>query len=273
MYDLWVAIVIGIVEGLTEFLPVSSTGHMILTSYLLGVDENDQIMKTFTIAIQFGAILAVVVLYWKRILRLFGIRDKSKPVPPGGGLNLLHILIGIVPAMGIAFLAQDLIKSIFMTSTMVLLSLVAGGVFLIAGEKFQPKTVIEDMDEMSYKQAFFIGIAQILSLWSGFSRSGATIAGGMLSGLSRKAAADFTFLMAVPIMAAACGYELLESYQFFTADLLTFFAVGFIVSFVVALLAVASFIKWVGSMKLTYFAYYRFALAILFFLYMTYMGS
>jgi undecaprenyl-diphosphatase len=269
MYDIWVALIIGIVEGLTEFLPVSSTGHMILTSSLLGVDESDEIIKTFEIVIQFGAILAVVVLYWKRILRLFGIRDKSKPLPPGGGMNLLHILIGIVPAMGIAFLAQDLIKSVFMTTTMVLIALVAGGIFLIAGEKYQPKTVIEDMDQITYKQAFFIGIAQILSLWSGFSRSGATIAGGMLAGLSRKAAADFTFLMAVPIMAAASGYEMLKSYQYFTPDLFTFFAVGFVVSFIVALLAVATFIKWVGRMKLTYFAYYRFALAILFFLYMT----
>jgi undecaprenyl-diphosphatase len=269
MYDIWVALIIGIVEGLTEFLPVSSTGHMILTGSLLGVDESDEIIKTFEIVIQFGAILAVVVLYWKRILRLFGIRDKSKPLPPGGGMNLLHILIGIVPAMGIAFLAQDLIKSVFMTTTMVLLALVAGGIFLIAGERYQPKTVIEDMDQITYKQAFFIGMAQILSLWSGFSRSGATIAGGMLAGLSRKAAADFTFLMAVPIMAAASGYEMLKSYQYFTADLFTFFAVGFVVSFTVALLAVATFIKWVGRMKLTYFAYYRFALAILFFLYMT----
>lgn len=272
MYDIWVAVIIGIVEGLTEFLPVSSTGHMILTQSLLRLSEEDEVLKTFMIVIQFGAILAVAVLYWRRILRLFGVRDRSRPSPPGGGMNLLHIAIAIVPAMGLAYLLRDFIKGVLFAPSTVLIGLVLGGIFMIVAEKYQPRRTVEDMDELTYRQALFIGLAQILSLWPGFSRSGSTIAGGMLAGASRKAAADFTFLIALPIMAAASGYEMLSSYRYLSAELFSFFAAGFIVSFVVALVAVATFIKLVGRLKLTYFAYYRFAVAALFLIYMYYGG-
>jgi len=270
MYDIWVAVIIGIVEGLTEFLPVSSTGHMILAQSLLRIPHEDEVLKTFEVVIQFGAILAVVVLYWRRLLRLIGIRDRSQPQPPGGGLNVAHIAIAIVPALGLAYLFRDFIKGVLFSPATVLIGLVLGGVFMIIAEKYRPERAIGDMDELTYRQAFFIGIAQILSLWPGFSRSGSTIAGGMLAGASRKAAADFTFLIALPVMAVASGYEMLTSYRFLTADLFAFFAAGFIVSFVVALVAIATFIKLVGQLKLTYFAYYRFVVAALFLLYMIY---
>lgn len=268
MFSLWVALIIGIVEGLTEFLPVSSTGHMILVGHLIGFtgDKAD----TFEVVIQLGAILAVAVIYWKRVLRLFGMKDREVMAKPRR-INLIHIALAIVPALGLAFVLRDVIKLLFMPETVVI-GLVAGGIFMIIGEKLQPKVTVRDMDEMSYKQALLVGTAQCLSLWPGFSRSGSTIAAGMLAGASRAAAADFTFLIAIPVMCAATGYELLKSFGSMTADDLGFLAVGFIVSFVVALVAVATFIKLVGKLKLTYFSYYRFILAAIVLVYMYTVG-
>ncbi|MBP1995894.1 undecaprenyl-diphosphate phosphatase [Paenibacillus eucommiae] len=278
MYDYWVAIIIGIVEGLTEFLPVSSTGHMILTQKLLGISESDAMLNTFKIVIQLGAILAVLIIYWKRVLSLFGL--VKLPKRGGGGasgtqgpqgtskLSLIHILIGIVPVMLLAFLLDDFIEQHLFAPSTVIIGLVIGGILMIAAEKQKDKPTAEDVDHITYRQALYIGLWQILSLWPGFSRSGATIAGGMLSGVNRGASADFTFIMAIPIMFAATGYSLLKSYKSFSSDDITFFIIGFVISFIVALLAVVSFIKFVQKMKLTYFAYYRFALAAAFALYL-----
>ncbi|MFD7522745.1 undecaprenyl-diphosphate phosphatase [Paenibacillus chitinolyticus] len=273
MFSLWIAVIIGIVEGLTEFLPVSSTGHMILTQSLLGISDDEPLMKTFTIVIQLGAILAVVIVYWKRILRILGINREPVAVKAGASrLNVLHILLGIVPAMGIAFLFDDLIETYLFSPKTVVVSLILGGILMIIAEKKMDRTrgpVVEDMDGISYRQAFTIGLYQCLSvLIPGFSRSGATMAGGMLHGVTRKAGADFTFIMAVPIMFAASGYSLLKSYKNFTSDDILFFAVGFIISFIVALLAIVTFIRFVQRMKLTYFSYYRFALAAIFIVYL-----
>ncbi|MEV3570801.1 undecaprenyl-diphosphate phosphatase [Paenibacillus larvae] len=280
MYDYWVATIIGIVEGLTEFLPVSSTGHMILTQALLNINESDQMMKVFEIVIQLGAILAVVLIYWRRIIDLLGPKRlkeayqivrrgfRSTDKQKGQKMNVIHILVGIVPVMLLAFLLNDFIDEYLFSPVTVLIGLVLGGILLIAGEKQDNSKMIQDLDGITYKQAFVIGLYQILSLWPGFSRSGSTIAGGMLSGVSRKASADFTFIMAIPIMFAATGYSLLKHLQHFSGDVIGFFAVGFVVSFIVALLAVVTFIKLVQSMKLTYFAYYRFLLALVFGIYL-----
>jgi undecaprenyl-diphosphatase len=263
----WVSVIIGIVEGLTEFLPVSSTGHMILTQALLGIDENNELMKTFEVVIQLGAILAVVVVYWKRILSLFGLA--KAPVRAGKGkLNLLHVIIGIVPAGLIGFLFNHLIEEKLFSPATVVLSLVVGGVLMIVAEKWPGRQTAAALDDISYRQALYIGLYQVLAVvWPGFSRSGATIAGGMLSGVSRGAAADFTFILAIPLMFAATALSLLKKHDLFTPDVIGFFAVGFIVSFIVALLAVVTFIKLVSRLKLTYFAWYRFAVAALFALY------
>ncbi|WP_058303340.1 undecaprenyl-diphosphate phosphatase [Gorillibacterium timonense] len=259
LLELWKAIVIGIVEGLTEFLPVSSTGHMILVGNMIGFTGEKA--DTFEIVIQLGAILSVVVLYWKRCLRLIGYKDKNAPVSPNGrNLNLLHIFIGIVPAGLIGFLFHDYVKMLFKPETVVI-GLIAGGIFMIVGEKAMPKLNAPTMDDLTYRQCLYIGFAQILSLWPGFSRSGSTIAAGMMTGASRGASADFTFLMAIPLMVAATGYDLLKNLDQFTSGDLLPFAVGFVVSFIVALLAVATFIKLVSRLKLTYFSYYRFVLA------------
>jgi undecaprenyl-diphosphatase len=170
-----------------------------------------------------------------------------------------------VPAGVVGLLLNKVVDKYLFNPKMVLVSLVVGGILLIIAEKSKsPKTAVE-LDDITYKQAFYIGLYQILSVvWPGFSRSGATIAGGMLSGVTRGASADFTFIMAVPLMFAASGLSILKSYHMFTADIAAYFAVGFIVSFIVALLAVVTFIKLVSSIKLTYFAYYRFVVAALF---------
>jgi undecaprenyl-diphosphatase len=270
MYHYWQAVIIGIIEGLTEFLPVSSTGHMILTQKLMNISEDDQMMKTFEIVIQLGAILAVLLIYWKRILSLFGLvklsrRGQETNAPK---LNLIHILIGIVPVMLLAFFFDNFIQEHLFAPTTVIIGLVLGGILMIVAERQKDEPIVEDVDHITYRQALYIGLWQIISLWPGFSRSGATIAGGMLSGVNRAASANFTFIMAIPIMFAATGYTLLKSYKTLSSDDMTFFIIGFIVSFIVALLAVVSFIKFVQKMKLTYFAYYRFILAAVFALYL-----
>ncbi|GAB7056911.1 MULTISPECIES: undecaprenyl-diphosphate phosphatase [unclassified Paenibacillus] len=262
MYDWWVAVVIGIVEGVTEFLPVSSTGHMILAGTLLGVSEADERMKSFEIVIQLGAIVAVAIVYWKRIAGLFRFGNKKQAARKG--LNLLHILLAILPAMTVAYLLSDWIKERLFSPETVLIGLVLGGILLIIGEKQQSAVTADDVDKLSYYQAFMIGLWQIVALWPGFSRSGSTIAGGMLAGASRSAAADFSFIIAIPVMVAATGYEMLKSAGSFSSADFGFFAIGFAVSFVVALLAVVTFIKFVQRFSLTFFAYYRFVLAALF---------
>lgn len=270
--DFITSIILGIVEGLTEFIPVSSTGHMILTAKVLGYDDQTPIMKTFEVVIQLGAILAIAIVYWNRILNLLG-WSRSEPLTrkvPRRRLNLMHIFLGIAPALLVAYFARDFIKSLFHAQT-VLFALVAGGIFMIFTEwynKHKVQVTAHDLDDLTYKQAFLIGIYQIISvLWPGFSRSGSTISGGMLSGVSYKASADFSFIIAIPIMCAASGYELLDSYRYFTLDTIGVFLAGFIVSFVVAYFVVLAFMKLIQKIRLTHFAIYRFGLAAVFWLF------
>lgn len=272
--DIITAIILAIVEGITEFIPVSSTGHMILTTKLLGYDDQTEVMKTFEIVIQLGAILAIAVVYWNRILGLLGLQSRegvqAAPVSKRKKMNLIHVFLGIAPALLVAFFARDFIKSLFSADTVVW-ALVAGGIFMIFAEWFntsKAKITAHDIDEISYKQALLIGLYQIISvLWPGFSRSGSTISGGMLSGVSYKAAADFSFLIAIPIMCAASGYELLDSYHYFTGENLLPFVLGFVISFIVAYIVVLAFMKFIQKIRLTHFAIYRFILAGLFWLF------
>lgn len=271
--DTITAIILAIVEGITEFIPVSSTGHMILTTKLLGFDEQEPIMKTYEIVIQLGAILAIALVYRMRIMNLLGIgrgRGTRGGVVPASRLNLIHVLLGIVPALAVAFFARDFIKGLFGATT-VLWALVAGGILMIIAEWVNTRKIrvtAQELDDISYGQALAIGIYQIISvLWPGFSRSGSTISGGMLSGVSYKASADFSFLIAIPIMCAASGYELLDSYRYFTNETIWYFVIGFIVSFVVAYVVVILFMKWIQKIRPTHFAIYRFILAAVFWLF------
>lgn len=182
--DTITAIILAIVEGITEFIPVSSTGHMILTTKLLGFAEQDSIMKTYEIVIQLGAILAIALVYRKRVLNLLGIGRSSSGrggVMPASRLNLIHVILGIAPALAVAFFARDFIKSLFGAST-VLWALVAGGILMIVAEWVNRRKIritAHELDDLSYGQALAIGLYQIISvLWPGFSRSGSTISGG-----------------------------------------------------------------------------------------------
>ncbi|TJY41497.1 undecaprenyl-diphosphate phosphatase [Cohnella pontilimi] len=274
------SIILGIVEGLTEFLPVSSTGHMILTNQLLGYgNDTPEELKTFEIVIQFAAILAIAIVYRHRILQVFGLGRKasvkglSVDSLPKRGFNMIHVILGIFPALAAAFLFRHQIKELGFHTAPVLWALVAGGIYMWVTEALyesgKVKRTAETMDEISYKQAFIIGLIQIVSaVWPGFSRSGSTIAGGMLTGLSYRAAADFSFFIAIPIMTAATGYELVSNLDQLRAGTLDvgFLLTGFIVSFVVAWVVVVAFLKVLQKIKLKYFAWYRFALAALFYL-------
>ncbi|AIQ46184.1 UDP pyrophosphate phosphatase [Paenibacillus sp. FSL R7-0273] len=271
--DTITAIILAIVEGITEFIPVSSTGHMILTTKLLGFDEQEPIMKTYEIVIQLGAILAIALVYRRRVLDLLGIGRQSRGrggVMPAPRLNLIHIILGIAPALAVAFFARDFIKGLFGATT-VLWALVAGGILMIVAEwwnKHKSRVTAHELDDLSYGQALAIGLYQIISvLWPGFSRSGSTISGGMLSGVSYKASADFSFLIAIPIMCAASGYELLDSYKYFTKDTIMDFAIGFVIAFVVAYFVVVLFMKLIQKIRPTHFAIYRFILAAVFWLF------
>lgn len=276
MQNIFTAVIQGIVEGLTEFLPVSSTGHLILTGKLLNYtgDKAD----TFEVIIQLGAILAVAVIYWRRILNLLGM-GKLQPEQEAGTatesssrLNLIHVILACLPAMVLGLALHSVISSYLFSAYTVLAGLVLGGIFMLIGERSQTSVQSSGVDQITYRQAIYIGLFQCLALWPGFSRSGATIAGGLLAGVEYKAATNFSFLIAIPMMVAASGYELLKSYDTLTASDAVFFITGFIVAFVVALLAVITFLKLLERFKLAPFAYYRFILAAVFLIYLLVTG-
>ncbi|MDK1297356.1 undecaprenyl-diphosphate phosphatase [Cronobacter malonaticus] len=261
MHSLLVAAILGIVEGLTEFLPVSSTGHMIIVGHLLGFEGDTA--KTFEVVIQLGSILAVVVMFWRRLFGLIGIHFGHPPHEGlgKGRLSLIHILLGMVPAVVLGLVFHDFIKSLF-NPINVMYALVVGGVLLIAAELLKPKEPkAPGLDDMTYRQAFFIGCFQCLALWPGFSRSGATISGGMLVGVSRYAASEFSFLLAVPMMMGATALDLYKSMGFLTIADLPMFAVGFVTAFVVALVAIKTFLHLIKRISFIPFAIYRFIVA------------
>ncbi len=261
MNELFIAVILGIVEGLTEFLPVSSTGHMILVDHFLNITDPlmKEKVKTFEIVIQLGAILSVLLIYRDRLLQLFNLGKRKE-----SGLSLIHVGIAIVPALGLGFVLHDVIKKYFFSAESVLIAMAVGALFLWFSDVKSKKVTAETMDQISYKQALWIGLSQCLSLWSGFSRSGSTMAGGMLAGVGYRAVADFSFFIAIPMMAAATGYDLLKSYKLLSMADLPFFATGFIVAFIVAWLSVVTFLKLLTKIPLRYFAYYRLLLVAVF---------
>lgn len=239
------SIIIAIVEGLTEFLPVSSTGHMIITQKLLAM-ESSEFVKAFTVNIQFGAILSVIILYWKRFFQTINFYWK--------------LLIAFLPAAVIGFLAGDFIDSLLENVWVVAFTLVIGGVFMLFVDKWFNK---EDKNqEINWKRALKIGFAQCIAMIPGVSRSMATIVGGTATGLSRKNAAEFSFFLAVPTMAAASGYKLLELFKdpagkAMLTENLTTLLIGNVVAFLVAMAAIKFFIGFLTKYGFKAFGYYR----------------
>lgn len=243
------AIIIAIVEGLTEYLPVSSTGHMILTAEFLKV-EATPFTKAFMINIQFGAILAVVALYYKRFFRSIDFYFK--------------LFVAFLPAAVMGFLLGDVIDSMLEDVTIVAGALLLGGIVLIFIDgyfnRINTEIKTEEETDVNYKQAFFIGIFQCIALIPGVSRSAASIIGGMFQGLNRKMAAEFSFFLAVPTMFAASGYKLIKDHEAITSDNIGILFIGNIVAFIVSIVAIKFFIGYLTKHGFWAFGYYRIVL-------------
>ena len=256
MDNLLTALLLSIVEGLTEFLPVSSSGHLILAGNLLNFTGPRA--ATFEVVIQFGAILSVVVLYWKRFIGLL----KPQPGVCFAGLRgILLLLLTSLPAGLLGLLLHSQIKQYLFRPVTVLIALLIGAVCMIIVERRKYKIAYTNLDEVTPRLALAIGCFQCLALWPGFSRSAATIMGSMLMGAGRTLAAEYSFIAAVPIMTAATGYDLLKNLELFTAADIPFFLTGLAGAFVSALLAVKIFVALVGRTGLVPFAVYRLLLA------------
>jgi len=245
--------ILGLVEGATEFIPVSSTGHLIVVSNWLGlVDERS---KTFDVFIQLGAILAIVWLYRARLARaVAGARRDA-----GSRRFLINLFIAFLPAAVVGFLTHQWIKERLFNPAVVAVALVVGGILILLIELWAPKPRIHDVNAVPPRTALGIGLAQVLSLIPGTSRSGATIMGGYALGLSRTAATEFSFFLAIPVMLAATLYDLMKSWSVLAPSDIPLFAVGFIVSFVSALIVVKAFLSYVSGHSFKVFAWYRIA--------------
>ncbi len=279
MPDILLAIIMGFVEGMTEFLPVSSTGHLILASNLLDFSEASG--ENFEIIIQIGAIFAVVLLYFQRFWGLlFPRKDKETGKAPkfSGVYGLFLLFLTCLPASLLGLIFHNQIKALF-SVPVVLFSLVFGAICMLITERIQEKKfkialespledgIIDSVDKLTPMKALGIGLFQILALLPGFSRSGSTIMGGMLLGVTRKTSAEYSFLVAVPIIVAAAGYDFISSYDTLNIDDISFFLVAIVSSFIFAIIAVKGFIASLSKLTLRPFAYYRIILAVALYFY------
>jgi undecaprenyl-diphosphatase len=247
------SVIIAILEGLTEFIPVSSTGHMIIAEKFLAVPETE-FTKVFTVAIQLGAILAVVVLYWKKFF------------DGNNWLFYIKLIVGVIPAIILGLLFSKKIDALLESTTTVAIALLAGGIVLIFVDRFFTRPRIESEKQVSYKNSFIIGIWQCLAMIPGVSRSAASIIGGMQQKLTRSAAAEFSFFLAVPTMLAATGYKLLKYYKEnsgFSGEEIKLLAVGNVIAFVVAMLAIKFFIDFLKKHGFKLWGIYRVVLGII----------
>jgi len=248
---------LGLVEGATEFIPVSSTGHLIIVSNWLGlIDER---AKTFDIFIQLGAILAILWLYRARLAHAV-VAARGEVV---SRRFLLNLVIAFLPAAVVGFLTHEWIKARLFNPGVVAVALVVGGILILLIERWAPPPRVNDVSQVSSRTALGIGLAQVLSLIPGTSRSGATIMGGYALGLSRTAATEFSFFLAIPVMLAATLYDLAKSWSVLGVNDIPMFAVGFIVSFVSAAIVVKAFLAYVSRHSFKVFAWYRIALGLL----------
>jgi undecaprenyl-diphosphatase len=248
--NLITAVILGIVEGITEFLPISSTGHLILTSALLKITQSE-FLKSFEIAIQLGAILSVVVLYWRSL-----VFDRDK---------MGKVIVAFLPTALLGLIFYKIIKVYLLSNqAIVLWSLFIGGVLIIAFEYFYTmrKSTIGETTAISYKQAVLIGLCQSVAMVPGVSRAAATILGGLMLGINRKTIVEFSFLLAIPTMAAATGYDLLKTAVSFTAEQFFYLFIGFIISFVTAVVAVKFLLAFIRKHNFISFGIYRILLSL-----------
>lgn len=251
------ALLLGVIEGLTEFLPISSTGHLIIAGDLVGF--NDERSSVFKIAIQFGAILAICGIYRERIVSV--IRGLGRD--PAANRLTLNLIAGFLPAMVLGVLLHKTIKSLLFNPITVASALIIGGFIILWAERRQHVATVQDIDEMSWRDALKVGFCQALAMIPGTSRSGATIIGGMFCGLSRSTATQFSFFLAIPTMAAATVYDLYKNRALLSADDLGLILVGFVAAFIAAWFTVKALIAFVSRHAFTPFAYYRIAFGLL----------
>ncbi len=247
------SVILGVIEGLTEFLPVSSTGHLILASHLLGIKQTEA-HKTFEVAIQLGSILAVVFLYREKLFKDVQLWKK--------------LIVAFIPTGILGFLLYKIIKSLF-SPYVVAFMLILGGIVFILIEKFYRREThtVRSLDDISYIKAFLIGVFQSLAMIPGTSRSGATIIGGLLLGFDRKTAAEFSFLLAVPTMFVATGYDVFKNYHHFQIENWITLGTGFFTAFVFAVIAIKFFLNFLKKHTFVPFGIYRIILGVLFFLF------
>lgn len=252
------ALFMGILEGLTEFLPISSTGHLIVAGSLIGFDSE---YMAFKIAIQLGAVLAVVFEYRARFLHVVRHVGRDAQV----NRFVAHLAVAFVPAAVIGLLFDDIIESVLFNPISVATALVIGGFLILWIEKRQqsrPPKVLR-VEDMTWRDALAVGLAQVLSLIPGTSRSGSTIMGGMVWGLERKVATEFSFFLAIPVMVAATGYSIVKNLHVFTAQDVGLIAIGFVAAFASGLLAVKALLRFVATRNYVPFAYYRIVFGVI----------
>lgn len=256
---LFQAFILGLVEGITEFLPISSTGHLIIVGDLF--EFNDEKGKVFEIVIQLGAILAVCFEFKQRLMNtIIHMTDETS-----SQRFVINLIISFTPAALLGLLLIDYIKAYLFSPFTVAFALIVGGFAILIIEKYTKNSATAQIEAITPKQALKIGLAQSLALIPGVSRSGATILGGMVAGLTRQTATEFSFFLAIPIMFAATGYDLGKNWQLLSIADLPMFAVGFITAFLSALLVIRVLIKYVANHDFTVFAWYRivFGVAVL----------
>lgn len=258
MSDYLIAVIVGCVEGLTEFIPVSSTAHMIIVGHMLGFTGD--FAALFDVFIQLGAILSIIFIYKDRFRR-FLTKDGWDTHK---GLSVWHVAMGMLPVCVVGFLAHEYIKTYLFSPFTAVFGLVLGALLMIYAEKkMGPRdaSLVQDIDKMSLKQCLVVGFYQLLALWPGFSRSGSTMAGAMLAGVGRNVAAQYTFLMAVPLMFIACLFDLFKNLDKLGNGGAAELAIGFVTAFVTAYISVLWFLKFLKKSTLTAFSVYRILLA------------
>ena len=247
-----IALLLGFIEGLTEFLPVSSTGHLILAGELVGFTDNSSV--AFKIAIQLGAILAVLLVYWRRFWTVgTGLLRREA----GAVAFTRNILLGFAPALVIGVVAYDAIRAAMQTPEIVAIALIVGGILILVLERVVKTVRFHAVEEIPFGTALSIGLVQCTAMLPGVSRSGATIMGGLMMGVERKTAAEFSFFLAVPTMMAATVYALWKDRALLNADDLGMIGIGFTMAFLVAVVVVKAFVAIVGRYGFAPFAYYR----------------
>lgn len=258
MPDWIAAVILGLVEGLTEFIPVSSTGHLLLTKKLLGLPSG--FWDTFSVMIQLGAIMAVVVIYFQR---LWGVLI-SLPSDPKSRWFAASVLISVLPSMAIAFVAHDFIKTVLFESVVLIcVMLIVGGIVLLVVDRWAPEPKEDDAMQLSWKRSLGVGLCQCLAMIPGVSRSGATIVGGVLIGVDRRAAAEFSFFMAIPTMVGAFVLDFWENRDVLTGENLEIIAIGFVVSFLSGLVVVKTMLDFINRYGLAPYGWWRIVVGVI----------